>query len=77
MNHATSAPATHLVALRLPEVKARTGLSQSTIYRHVAAGKFPKPFRVGDLAVAWSSQEINDWLAARAAARSPAGGSSS
>lgn len=48
--------------LRLPEVKARCGLSRSTIYSRVADGGFPKPINLGPRAVGWVEQEIEDWL---------------
>lgn len=32
--------------LRLPEVRKRVGLSTPTIYRHIAAGRFPRPVRI-------------------------------
>jgi prophage regulatory protein len=51
--------------LRLPTVKARTGLSRSTIYLRVAAGEFPKPIRLGPRAVGWIDAEIEQWLSAR------------
>lgn len=48
--------------LRLPAVKARTGLSRSTIYLRISEGRFPKPVSLGDRAVGWVEAEINDWL---------------
>ncbi len=51
--------------LRLPTVKARTGLSRSTIYLRVAEGSFPPPVSLGDRAVGWIEAEVNDWLARR------------
>ncbi len=51
--------------LRLPTVKARTGLSRSTIYLRVAKGGFPKPVSLGGRAVGWIEAEVNDWLAKR------------
>jgi prophage regulatory protein len=48
--------------LRLPTVKARTGLSRSTIYLRVSEGNFPKPVSLGGRAVGWVEAEINDWL---------------
>lgn len=50
--------------LRLPLVKARTGLSRSTIYQRVGAGTFPKPVNLGARAVGWLESEIDDYLAA-------------
>lgn len=58
--------------LRLPEVLRATGLSRSTLYRQVAAGKFPPPAKLGLLAVGWSSAEVQNWMAARLAARNAA-----
>ena len=48
--------------LRLPGVKARTGLSRSTIYLRISEGSFPKPVSLGGRAVGWIEAEINDWL---------------
>jgi len=48
--------------LRLPAVKARTGLSRSTIYLRVSKGTFPKPISLGSRAVGWIEDEVNDWL---------------
>lgn len=51
--------------LRLPTVKARTGLSRSTIYLRVAEGTFPKPVSLGGRAVGWIESEIQQWLELR------------
>jgi prophage regulatory protein len=51
--------------LRLPAVKARTGLARSTIYLRVADGSFPAPVSLGRRAVGWIESEIDDWLARR------------
>lgn len=51
--------------LRLPKVKARTGLSRSTIYLRVNQGLFPRPVRLGQRAVGWTESSIDDWLAER------------
>lgn len=48
--------------LRLPAVKARTGLTRSTIYLRIAEGSFPKPVSLGGRAVGWIEAEVNDWL---------------
>lgn len=48
--------------LRLPDVKARTGLSRSTIYLRVSQGTFPTPINLGPRAVGWIETEIEDWL---------------
>lgn len=48
--------------LRLPQVKARTGLSRSTIYLRISEGTFPKPVSLGSRAVGWIDVEIQEWL---------------
>ena len=52
---------THTI-LRLPTVKASTGLSRSTIYLRVSKGTFPRPVRLGGRAVGWLEAEIQEWL---------------
>ncbi len=54
----------HMV-LRLPAVKARTGLSRSTIYLRVSQGAFPAPVSLGGRAVGWIEAEVNGWLTAQ------------
>ena len=56
-------PPSHSI-LRLPAVKARTGLSRSTIYLKVANHTFPKPVKLGGRAVGWVDGEVDDWLEA-------------
>jgi len=48
--------------LRLPKVKARTGLSRSTIYLRISEGSFPKPISLGGRAVGWIEAEVDDWV---------------
>ncbi len=54
--------------LRLPEVKARTGLSKSSIYLRVKQGNFPSPISLGVRAVGWPDTEIQVWLEKQIAA---------
>jgi prophage regulatory protein len=51
--------------LRLPAVKARTGLARSTIYLRIAEGTFPKPVNLGCRAVGWLESEVQEWLERR------------
>ena len=51
--------------LRLPAVKARIGLSRSTIYQLVAQRRFPRQIALGSRSVGWLESEINEWLAAQ------------
>ena len=50
------------VILRLPAVKARTGLSRSTIYQRVSEGAFPRPVNLGKRAVGWLESEVSQYL---------------
>ncbi len=51
--------------IRLQAVKARCGLSRSTLYNRMAAGEFPSPIALGARSVGWVESEINAWIAAR------------
>lgn len=63
-------PATGALILeRLPQVKARTGLGRSEIYRRIAARTFPAPIKLGERASAWNAAEVDSWITARIAAR--------
>ncbi|HJU08364.1 AlpA family transcriptional regulator [Dyella sp.] len=64
---ATIAP--EITLLRLPQVKAHTGLSRSELYRRMDRDEFPKPVKIGQRASAWSSVEIQTWIAERIAER--------
>ena len=48
--------------LRLSDVKAKTGLSRSTIYLRMTEGKFPQQISLGSRAVGWINSEIIDWI---------------
>lgn len=56
--------------LRLTDVKARTGLSRSTIYLNISQGKFPPHIRLGSRCVGWLESEIDDWMQTRINQRS-------
>lgn len=55
--------------LRLPEVRAVTGLPTSTIYEQISAGRFPKPVHITPRSAAWLSSEIEAWQKACIAER--------
>ena len=48
--------------IRLPEVVARTGLSQATIYRAIQAGTFPRSVKLGKRARGWRSEDVQQWI---------------
>lgn len=51
--------------LRLPDVKQAVGYGRTTIYDKIKAGEFPKPYLLGARAVAWLSEDIDDWIESR------------
>ncbi|WP_417884329.1 AlpA family phage regulatory protein [Vibrio rumoiensis] len=55
--------------IRLKEVTALTSLSRSSIYKFISEGRFPKSVSLGDRAVAWIKEEIEEWIEARIAER--------
>ncbi len=66
-------PAGDLILERLPQIKARTGLSRSEIYRRIALDEFPAPIKLGVRASAWSKHEVDAWIAQRIAERDAKG----
>ena len=54
--------------IRIREVMAKVTLSQSTIYKFIREGTFPKGRRIGGQAVAWIESEIDEWIEAQAEA---------
>ena len=48
--------------LRLAEVRAKTGLAKSTIYKYVDTGMFPRPICLGGRSVGWIDSEVHEWL---------------
>lgn len=55
--------------IRLDQVKARTGLSRSTLYAYIREGRFPSPVTISTRCVAWVESEIDAWVAERIASR--------
>ena len=51
--------------LRFPEVVKITGLSRATIYRKMNEGEFPQGVRVGERAIGWYADEINEFNSSR------------
>lgn len=51
--------------LRLPDVKAMSGLSRSAIYRKMRQGEFPQAVKLGPRAVGWRSADVRAWLQGR------------
>lgn len=57
--------------LKRPEVRERTSLSDSELYRQIAAGTFPRAIRLtpNGRAVAWLESEVEAWIESRLAER--------
>jgi predicted DNA-binding transcriptional regulator AlpA len=62
---ASSIDLDEVIFLRLPEVKAVTGLSKSSLYALVREKSFPAPVRLGVRTVAWVRSEVRQWAAQR------------
>ncbi|MBS9404790.1 AlpA family transcriptional regulator [Halomonas sp. TRM85114] len=50
------------VLLKRPEVRERTTLSDSALYRLINKGEFPPPIQLGPRAVAWLEEEVTAWI---------------
>ncbi len=49
--------------IRFNTVRARTGLSRSTIYRKIAEGTFPVQLKISTNGAGWRESDINRWIA--------------
>jgi prophage regulatory protein len=54
--------------LRMCDLPSKVGYRPSTIYALIAAGKFPKPFKLsaGGRAVGWLETTIDEWISEQA-----------
>jgi predicted DNA-binding transcriptional regulator AlpA len=59
----------HDRAVREPERLEITGVPTSTWYEQQAEGRAPKPFPIGNRIVAWSLNELTEWVEAQKAKR--------
>ena len=62
--------------IRLPEVLAMTGVSESTITRWERGGEFPCRLRIGARSVGWRLSQVSRWIVSRNAAISEEAGGS-
>ena len=53
--------------LRLAELTAILGISRSTVYRYLAAGRLPQPIHLSSRCIAWKASTISAWMDALAA----------
>ena len=50
--------------LRLRDLKQKTGLGSSTIYRYIQAGTFPPPVKIGGFTARWRESQVDAWIEA-------------
>jgi prophage regulatory protein len=62
---AISSELDEVIFLRLPMVRAVTGLSKSSLYELIRANSFPAPVHLGARTVAWVASEVKQWAAER------------
>lgn len=64
LNETTQTPTTPptKLLLNIDEVKAITGFSTTTIYKHVKQGAFPAPKNCGGRAVRWRLADIEAYI---------------
>jgi prophage regulatory protein len=48
--------------IRKPELFAKIGLSDATIWRMERSGRFPQRIQLGGNSVGWFDTEIDEWL---------------
>lgn len=53
--------------LKIGDVISLTAKSRSSIYLGVSVNTFPKPYKIGDRAVAWLASDIDAWIDAQTA----------
>lgn len=58
-----------IIFLRLPAVKERTGLKDTTIYKGISEGTFPPSIPLTERCVGWREDQIAAWCKAKAEGR--------
>ncbi|MEZ5512443.1 MAG: AlpA family phage regulatory protein [Steroidobacteraceae bacterium] len=48
--------------IRMKDVLRLTSLSRPTLYRRIAAGRFPPPVHLGGRACAWTPKSLQLWI---------------
>jgi prophage regulatory protein len=64
-NRRTGTSTVPLRLLRFGEVRQRTGLSRSTIWRMERSGSFPMRIQVSVNVVAWREDEVDAWIVSK------------
>jgi prophage regulatory protein len=47
---------------RVKTLSKKLDMAESTIWKKVRSGTFPKPISLGERFTAWRSEDIQDWL---------------
>jgi prophage regulatory protein len=55
--------------LRIAQVRERTGLATSSIYKLISEGDFPRPVALTERTVGWPEHDVSAWLEQRLAER--------
>lgn len=58
-------PQKPLTLLRREEVKRRTGLSTSGLYKLMAEGRIARPVKISERCVAWVEEEVQEFIQER------------
>ncbi len=58
--------------IRLKEVINLTGLGRSSIYKFMMEGHFPQSISLGERAIAWDENEIDEWILSKVEGRNKA-----
>ncbi len=53
---------------RTPDMQARLGISEATLYRRRQEAGFPKPFKIGPRLIAWLASDVDAYIESLAAA---------
>jgi len=48
--------------LRIPQVRERTGLRNSQLYKLISDDKFPRQIKLGPRASGWIEAEVDKWI---------------
>ena len=59
--------------IRVGQLREKTGLSESSIWRLVRLRQFPRPMKLSPGCTAWFEHEIDEWLDRKGAAREKGG----
>jgi prophage regulatory protein len=51
--------------IRMPDLRAKVGLSKSQIYKLIQQGEFPKQIKLGDKIAVWEQTEVEEWMSSK------------